>query len=53
MKKERNYSLDFLKIIATILIVFHHYQQILNVEFRGVNFFGLFWSSKIVTVTSN
>ena len=41
MKKERNYSLDFLKIIATIiLIVFHHYQQILNVEFRGVNFFG-------------
>lgn len=40
MEKERNYSLDFLKIIATILIVFHHYQQILNIEFKGINFYG-------------
>ena len=40
MKKERNYSLDFLKIIATILIVCHHYQQILGVEFEAINFYG-------------
>ncbi|WP_338951460.1 acyltransferase [Fusobacterium nucleatum] len=40
MEKVRNYSLDFLKIIATILIVFHHYQQILNIEFKGINFYG-------------
>jgi len=38
--KKRNYGLDFLKIVATILIVFHHYQQVLNVEFAGINFFG-------------
>ena len=40
MKKERNYSLDFLKIIATILIVCHYYQQILGVEFEAINFYG-------------
>ena len=40
MEKARNNSLDFLKIIATILIVFHHYQQALNVEFTQINFFG-------------
>lgn len=40
MEKERNYGLDFKKIVATILIVFHHYQQDLNVEFSGINFFG-------------
>lgn len=40
MEKNRSYSLDFLKIIATILIVFHHYQQILNIEFKGINFYG-------------
>jgi len=38
--KKRNYGLDFLKIVATILIVFHHYQQILNIEFKGINFYG-------------
>ena len=26
--QDRQYSIDFLKIVATILIVFHHYQQI-------------------------
>lgn len=40
MGKKRNYGLDFLKIVATILIVFHHYQQILNIEFKGINFYG-------------
>lgn len=40
MGKARNYGLDFLKIVATILIVFHHYQQALNVEFTKINFFG-------------
>ena len=40
MEKNRNYSLDFLKIISTILIVFHHYQQVLNIELKGINFYG-------------
>ena len=40
MKKERHGSLDFLKIICTILILFMHYQQIMEVRFPvGVNFF--------------
>lgn len=34
MKKERYGSLDFLKIIATLTLVFHHYQQLLNVKFE-------------------
>ena len=25
---KRDYSLDFIKIIATVLIIFHHYQQL-------------------------
>lgn len=38
--EDRNYSLDVIKIIATILIVFHHYQQILEVTFpNGINYF--------------
>ena len=40
MEKKRNYSLDFFKIIATILIVFHHYQQILSIEFGEINLYG-------------
>ena len=40
MEKNRSYSLDFLKIISTILIVFHHYQQVLNIELKGINFYG-------------
>lgn len=40
----RNYGLDFLKIVATILIVFHHYQQCMEVVFpTGINFHGPFW----------
>ena len=37
---ERKYGLDVIKIIATILIVFHHYQQITGVVFDGINFIG-------------
>lgn len=38
---KRFYSLDIFKIIATIFIVFHHYQQISRVYFQNqVNFFG-------------
>ena len=49
MKKERNYSLDFLKIIATILIVWHHYQQILEIKFDKINFFyGKFYFGHLV-----
>ena len=40
MKGHRLYSLDFLKIAATILILFHHYQQTLGVRFDGINFYG-------------
>ena len=40
-EKERDYGLDILKIAATVLIVFHHYQQVYSVYFdRGINFFG-------------
>lgn len=48
MENKRNYALDFFKIVATILIVFHHYQQVLNIEFESINFYGggvLFWLS--------
>ena len=39
MEKERNCSLDFLKILATIFIVFHHYQQCTRARFTyGINF---------------
>lgn len=40
-EKKRDYSLDFVKIIATIFIVFHHYQQITGTHFAvGLNFYG-------------
>ena len=41
----RSYSLDFLKIIATIIIVFHHFQQHTNhlysnfINFNGTWFY--------------
>ena len=39
--KNRIYSLDFLRVIATILIVMHHYQQLMHVYFDGsLNFYG-------------
>ncbi len=31
-------GLDFIKIIATMLIVFHHYQQVMDIQFASVNF---------------
>lgn len=37
---KRIYSLDILKIFAIILIVFHHYQQMYDVKFSTINFFG-------------
>ncbi len=40
-KKARKSSLDIIKILATFVIIFHHYQQVLNVEYRtGINFYG-------------
>ncbi len=38
--EKRNYCLDVLKIIATVIIVFHHYQQIFVITFpSGINYF--------------
>lgn len=37
--KERNIILDILKIITTFIIVWHHYQQILEIKFKSLNFF--------------
>lgn len=39
-KFKRYTNLDILKIIGSILIVFHHYQQLANVNFSGINFYG-------------
>lgn len=39
---EREYSLDLIRIIATILIVFHHYQQVTGAVFDSINF----WNGK-------
>lgn len=36
----RTGSLDFLRIIATILIVFHHFQQVTGARFGGIDFYG-------------
>lgn len=48
--QKRDYSLDFIKIIATIIIVFHHYQQVTGVIFdRGINFYnGIFYFGYVV-----
>ena len=41
MKRERIYSLDFLKFVATICIIFHHYQIYTKTQFStGINFVG-------------
>lgn len=38
--KQREYSLDFIKILATVFIVFHYYQQVIGVYFdKGINFY--------------
>lgn len=48
--KKRDVSLDLIKIIATIFIILHHYQQITGVFFEGsVNFFnGRFYFGYLV-----
>lgn len=35
MGNERRYSLDVLRIIATILIIFHHYGQVTGLYLEG------------------
>lgn len=38
-EKQREYSLDFIKICATIIIIFHHYQQVTGAYFKNkINF---------------
>ncbi len=40
-KAKRSYSLDFLKILATVGIVFHHFQQVTGAKYEGfINFWG-------------
>ena len=48
--RERDYSFDFIKIIATIFIIFYHYQQVLGIYFEnGINFFnGKFYFGYVV-----
>lgn len=39
--ENRNYSLDIIKIVATVVILLHHYQQVFNVRFdKGINYYG-------------
>ncbi len=46
---KRRYSLDVLKICATVLMVFHHYQQVIGGRFRFVNFYdGRFYYGYLV-----
>lgn len=40
MDKIRFYNLDILKLVSAILIVFHHYQQLTNIRFNFINFYG-------------
>lgn len=37
--KNRSYSLDLLRIVATFLVVFHHYQQLTGASFLHFNFY--------------
>ncbi len=40
-EKNRNYAIDFIKIICTILILFHHFQMITGLRFdNSINFYG-------------
>lgn len=50
LESNRNYSLDVIRIIATVLIIFHHYQQVFNVVYpSGVNYyFGRFYFGNMV-----
>lgn len=40
MEKNRINNFDVLKIFSATLIVFHHYQQVSDVSFDGINFYG-------------
>ncbi len=40
IQKEREYSLDFCKFIATVLIIFHHYQQSFSGDYTAIKFYG-------------
>lgn len=41
MQKERNYTLDFIKVLSALFIVLHHYWQITNIQTsKGINFYG-------------
>ena len=46
---KRIYSLDFLKFIMAILIVFHHYQQYTGMRMVGINFYEgkIYWGSLV------
>ena len=49
MNRDRLYALDFLKVIATVLIVFHHYQSNTGAVFNGINFYyGRFYFGYLV-----
>lgn len=50
MQKDIRWSeLDFIKIVATSLIVCHHFQQVLEVKFEYINFFyGSFYFGYLV-----
>lgn len=37
---EMNYAIECIRIMATVMIVFHHYQQFTGVRFKYFNFYG-------------
>ena len=46
---KRCYSLDLIKIIATVLILFHHFQQVTGIRFRYITFwYGRFYCGRLV-----
>ena len=38
-KTKRFHSLDFLKFLSAVMIVFHHFQQMTNTKFEHINFY--------------
>lgn len=40
MNKERNVTIDFLRIVAATMIVLHHYQQGIDITFKNISFYG-------------
>ncbi len=37
--KRRFHSLDFLKFFLAVIIVFHHFQQVMEIKFEHINFY--------------